>query len=124
MAKKNKRSGRPHYDSISAPPWLHRFKQEQIDAITNELINDAYPVALADLCTFSVTVLADKFGWGKELITIFCNELIANLNALQEGEISLHEQQEAIYDDYGILVAFDPDTKELTFETPSEERVR
>ena len=119
MSRQKRPNGpkRPHFDG-GIPPWAHRMREEMVDA----LVAESYPVALVDLASLSVLVLADKFGWGRDLITVYMNELMVKMQALQEGEISLPDAHEAIWDDYGIRLDYDTTTKSLSIRTGSDER--
>lgn len=113
MPKKKQRSTRPHNDAGCIPGWAHQMRRE----ITRELIHEAYPVALADLTILSIAVLADKFGWGAELLNCYVEALAGNFESLQDGYITLGDMQAAIFEDYGIFIEFDPEVKRMTLET-------
>ena len=117
MGKGRKGPRRPHFDG-GIPPWAHRMRDEMVDT----LVAEAYPVAMADLASLSVLVLADKFDWGRGQITVYMNELMANMQALQDGEINLPDCHEAIWDDYGIRIDYDTQTKCLSIRRGSDER--
>lgn len=117
MSRGRKGPRRPHFDG-GIPPWAHRMRDEMVDT----LVAEAYPVAMADLASLSVLVLADKFDWGRGQITVYMNELMANMQALQDGEINLPDCHEAIWDDYGIRIDYDTQTKCLSIRTGSDER--
>ena|SRR3712207_2471683 len=82
---------------------IYNIKQSDINKIKRDSTNDAIDAAMILLLSIPIKVMHDKYGWGiKKRLPELSEALIDEYQSFTDGEMTLQEYQQLVYEYCGI----------------------
>lgn len=97
------RAERRRQEKATAKDPIITMKKSDIERIKREAVEKATDEAMVLLLSIPVKVMHDKFGWGiRKRIPRLTDALIDEYQSFSDGEFTLEEYQEMVYEYCGV----------------------